>query len=271
MAYLDDYEEEEKKGFPFKIVAIVVAILVVLGIAGITVVSLVGREEPEPETDTGTETTTVVENDDQSDETESDITITTDEPEEDTTETDLTEGGADDVTSQEPEQRLDGPEFKSSAIPMEEKMKMVEDNDIDEETEKKYAQYGALNIDQMRDVATRWTNEWAAMVNDTKWDEHSTVLKSLMDQSYVNNHGSEFEVMWLYECLHDTLYVSSESMLFKDIQEVRIINSVPSPLTYMSIVVNVDQQSPDGATPGTVTYKMALNRNYQVCKFHVSY
>jgi hypothetical protein len=276
MAYLDEYEEEEAKSFPFKVVAIVVAILLLLGIGGFVALRLLSSPSGDgTPTDTGT-TATIVENDEQSEETQSDVTDVTETPiesEETVTDVNGDDDGDDDTSDDEgqsPDESYDGPEYKSSAISMEQKLAMTEGNEITDETEQKYAQYGALNIGQMRDVAERWTGEWTAMVNDGKWDEHSTVLKSLMDQGYVNNHGTEFEVQWLYECLHDTLYVSSESMLFRDIKDVHIINSVPSPLTYMSIEVNVTYQDVENPTDGTVTYRMALNRNYQVCQFHVA-
>lgn len=274
MAYLDDYEDDgKKKGLPVKGIVIAVVAVVVLGAAGVLAFNLLsGSDEPEPVPD-DTTTAVVVGGDGQETETVTDVTEGEPEQVETVVDIDAPEDEGAEPEEQEPSaaEAYDKPEYKSSAIPMEEKMKMIEGNEIDASTEEKYAQYGALNIDQMKDVAIRWTNEWTAMVNDGQWDKHSAVLKSMMDIDYVNNHGTEFEVSWLYECLHDTLYVSSESMLFKDIKEVRIINSVPSPLTYMSIEVNVTHQSVEESYDDTVTYKMALNRDYQVSKFSVSY
>lgn len=277
MAYLDDYEEE-KRGFPIKRVAIIGAIVIAVGIIGFFVINVLNTNGDDGPQDADDTTTAVVIGGD-----EQGVETTTDIPgSEDTTEPEVTEtevaietpaedagGGAEGPASVAEE--YDKPEYRSSAIPLEEKMKMVEGNSIDDSVEEKYAQYGALNLDEMRDVATRWTNEWTAMINDGQWDRHSAVLKSMMDIDYVNNHSTELDVQWLYECLHDTLYVSSESMLFRDIKEVRVINSVPSPLTYMAIEVNVTYQSVDGSSDGTVIYKMALNRDYQVSKFSVSY
>lgn len=268
MAYLDDYEEKEKKGLPIKRILVVLVGVVVLGIVIFAVANmLLNRPQEERPADDDTTTAVIVDDNGGSTETVSDRQETIETVEEPVDEPEEPE----DIQEPSAAEAYDRPEYKSSAIPIEEKMKMIEDNDIDAETEQKYSQYGALNIDQMRDVATRWTNEWTAMVNDGRWDEHSTVLKSMMDIDYVNNHSTDFETKWLYECLHDTLYVSSESMLFKDIKEVYIVNSVPSPLTHLTIHVNVDYQGVDGATPGTVIYKMALNRNYQVSQFHVAY
>lgn len=271
MAYLDDYEGDKKKRrVPIPLI-VGVLLVAAAGVGALVLTLLRTPSEPEPEDVTGdaTETVTIVDNEEASVTTgDSDIVggvpVEIEDPDLTPSEDDVDQG----QLTEEDEARM---YENSSAISAEEKALMLQDNEIDEHTEEKYAQYGALNIDRMSEVARNFVTEWTQMVNDSQWDAHSTVLKSMIDIDYVKNHSEEFQVKWLYECVVDSLYVSKESMTYNDIADIQIINSVPSPLTYVSITVNTTINSVEGGSPSSITYQMALNKNYQVCRFAPSY
>lgn len=273
MAYLDDYDDSQAKGGKrIPRVLIVVGVIAFVAALGFLLVGLLGQREQPQQVTPDDETTDVrFEGDESGSTTESNIVGG--QPEEITTEVDIEGEPGDQQEETQPadDQGVEHMGDNSSSIPIEQKMAMAEGNEIDAGTEEKYAQYGALNIDRMQDVARRFTSEWTQMINDSQWDAHSTVLKSMMDIDYIKNHSEEFEVMWLYQCVMDSLYISKASMQYGDVADVRIVNSVPSPLTYAKIRVNVAYQGTDGTSPGIVTYKMAMNKDYQVCRFAVDY
>ena len=276
MAYLDDYEDEGKSGrkVPTRIIVFVLAGLIVLGIALFAVIDAQRRPESAPEASSEPVTNvTIASGDDEGEET---VTETPADAPSETSQREVPpQPEPDNEVSDDPSagsgtgDETDKPEYKSSAIPLEQKMPPAESS-IGQSTESKYAQYGALNIDRMTDVAKKWTREWASMVNDLQWEEHSTVLKAMMDQDYVRNHSTEYEVRWLSQCLDNSLYVSGESLMLEDVAEVSVVNSVPSPLAYMTVVVNATQDRTIYGEPAyetTIRYKMAVNKDYQVCRF----
>lgn len=139
---------------------------------------------------------------------------------------------------------------------------------IDESTEEEYAMYGALNVDKMKDTVTSFVAEWMAMANDLRWDAHSPTLRAMMSKDYVTEHRDDPHVTRLWECMSDTLLLSDGSKQYTGIDEVRVINSIPSPLTYASATVSYEARSAGSSIPGTERIKVVLDRNYQVCEFY---
>ena len=275
MARLDDYEERDgERGIPR--IAIIVGAIVVVAIIGAVLFAVLGRRE-QPKTDEGQQqpqqTVTVEDRDGGETSTESDI-VGGKEPEQSVTEAPIEgeDGGeAGQQTEEQPtdeQWRQEHMNDNSASIPRGQKDAMKDWPPPSEET---LAQYGALDPNQMTDVARKWTQEWVNMINDGDWDGHSEVLKSMMDQDYVRNHSDEFEVRWLYECLMDSLYVSKESMDYGEIMEVNVINRIPSPLTYVGIKVRTTIKSTEGNEESFVMYKMALSKEYKVSHFMVMY
>lgn len=274
MGRLDDYEEKDgERGIPR--IAVIVGAIVVVAVIGAVLFAVLGRREqpkPDDEQQQPQQTVTVEDRDGGETSTESDI-VGGKEPEQSVTEVPI-EGDGDDAGQQTEGQtkdeqwRQEHMNDNSASIPRDQKEAMKNWPPPSEET---LAQYGALDPDQMTDVARKWTQEWVSMINDGDWDGHSEVLKSMMDQDYVRNHSDEFEVRWLYECLMDSLYVSKESMDYGEIMEVNVINRIPSPLTYVGIKVRTTIKSTEGNEESFVMYKMALSKEYKVSRFMVMY
>lgn len=265
---------KKKGGLPKPVlIAAAIIVLLLLGAGGIVLYATLQQPAAPTDIDGGTTTETDTEPGNTSTGTGTD----TDDQPDATTETVEVEGDDEDESGDGDEGENapaeDDPRMyeNSSDIPMEVKAAMVQGNEIDDDTEEKYAQYGALNIDQMKEVSTQFVTEWVEMINDGQWDEHSTVLKSMMDINYVNDHSTETHVRWLYECLHDSLYVSSESLHYNNVKEVQIINSIPSPLTYTAVTVNATVLGVDEFSDTTVRFKLAMNKEYKVCQFNVAY
>ena len=131
---------------------------------------------------------------------------------------------------------------------------------------------GSLDRNRMQDVIKKFAAEWFSMANDRRWDAHSPALRALMAQDYVKEHQDDPHVHLLWECMANTLYLNYGSKQYTGLQNLQIVNSVPSPLTYALITMNYNTMIAERAPEqGTECIKIALNRDYQVCQFyHIS-
>lgn len=156
----------------------------------------------------------------------------------------------------------------SASIPPEQKSVNLADVDIDDGTEERYSLYGALDIDRMRQAAGDFTAEWIQMVNDDEYDEHTELLKTLINQDYVRKEHEGDASSLLYMCLEDALYLPTGSMAYDSVSNVRIVNSVPSPLAYARVSCTAHIMTEDGGSELTVvSYDVAMDKDYMICEF----